>query len=100
MPVGSLKMEVFMAYKHLAWPGLDLSIKAVNRERAKVARWIKTGDDNPGCYIRHKQAMTKYRARLADLDTGLAVLRDAQRAAEGEPKAKRRRRVDRVSTSS
>jgi hypothetical protein len=69
-----------MAYNGVAWPGLELSIKVVNRDRAKIARWIKTGEDKPGCYIRHKQAMTKYRAMLADLDTGLKVLRDAERA--------------------
>ena len=84
-----------MAYNGMAWPGLELSIKAVNRERTKIARWIKTGEDNPGCYIRHKQAMTKYRARLADLDTGLKVLRDAERAMSAPAKPRRSRRAER-----
>lgn len=76
-----------MTYNGLAWPGLELSIKAVTAQRNKIARWIKTGEDNPGCYIRHKATMVKYRARLADLDTGLKVLRDAERAMA--PPAKR-----------
>lgn len=71
-----------MAYNGIAWPGLELSLKAVNRERTKIARWVKTGEDNPGCYIKHNRAMAKYKAMLADLDTGLKVLRDAQRVAE------------------
>jgi hypothetical protein len=83
-----------MAYNGMAWPGLELSIKAVNRERAKYARWIKTGEDNPGCYIRHKSAMTKYRAKLADLDTGLRVLRDAERAMSAPARPKRAKRSE------
>jgi hypothetical protein len=78
-----------MAYNGIAWPGLTLSLKAVTAERNKVARWIKTGEDKPGCYIRHKQAMTKYRAMLADLDTGLQILRSAQKATE-RPKRRKR----------
>lgn len=78
-----------MTYNGIAWPGLELSIKAVSAQRNKIARWIKTGEDNPGCYIKHKSAMAKYRARLADLDTGLKVLRDAQRAAEAPAKPRR-----------
>jgi hypothetical protein len=78
-----------MAYNGIAWPGLTLSMKAVTAERNKVARWIKTGEDKPGCYIRHKQAMTKYRAMLADLDTGLQILRAAQKATE-RPKRRKR----------
>jgi hypothetical protein len=80
-----------MAYNGMGWPGLELSIKAVQAQRNKIARWVKTGEDNPGCYIKHKSAMTKYRARLADLDTGLKVLRDAQRAVEAPAKARRAR---------
>jgi hypothetical protein len=83
-----------MTYNGMAWPGLDLSIKAVNVQRNKVARWIKTGEDNPGCYIKHNRAMMKYKAMLADLDTGLKVLRDVQKAAEAPPKKRRGRRLN------
>lgn len=82
-----------MAYNGMAWPGLELSIKAVNRDRTKIARWIKTGEDNPGCYIKHNRAMAKYRAMLADLDTGLKVLRDAQRAVEAPKSRKTARKI-------
>jgi hypothetical protein len=38
--------------------------------------------------------MMKYKAMLADYDTGLKVLRDVQKAAEAPPKKRRGRRVN------
>jgi hypothetical protein len=71
-----------MAYAGLAFPGLELSMKAVNRERAKIMRWLKTLEDNPKLFKQPKRVRDKYERMLADLDTGMRVLRDAQKAAE------------------
>lgn len=78
-----------MAYNGIAWPGLTLSMKAVNRDRSKLQRWIKTCEENPKLYKRPKVVLTKYRAMLADLDTGLQILRAAQKATE-RPKRRKR----------
>lgn len=78
-----------MAYAGMAWPGLTLSIKAVNYQRATILRWIKSLDDNPKAYKRPTSLRMKWKAMLADLDTGLKVLRDAERAVQ----APRRKRI-------
>ena len=78
-----------MAYTGLAWPGLTLSIKALNVERAKYARWIKTLDENPKLFKRPTTVRQKYKAMLADIDTGLKVLRDAERAMAAPPRPRR-----------
>lgn len=80
-----------MAYNGIAWPGLELSMKAVNRERAKLQRWIKTCEENPKLYKRPKSILMKYKAMLADLDTGLQILRAAQKATERPAKRKRQK---------
>jgi hypothetical protein len=84
-----------MTYNGLAWPGLELSIRAVTAERNKVQRWIRSMDDAPkGYYKNPKRIRTKWEAMLADLDTGLKVLRDVRKAAEAPPKKRRGRRLN------
>jgi hypothetical protein len=87
-----------MAYAGLAFPGLELSMKAIRAKRGDVVRWLKTLEDNPKIFKQPKRVREKYERMLADYDTGLKVLRDAQRAAEAPPKA-RRVRVHRVTVS-
>lgn len=82
-----------MAYSGIAWPGLELSIKAINGKRANVARWLKSLEDNPNAYKRPKQLRTKWEVMLADYDTGLRMLRAEVKAHERRPA--RRNRVDR-----
>lgn len=71
-----------MRHDSLVWPGLALSLKVLNRERAKVARCVRTLDDNPKAFKRPTIQRTKWKAMLADLDTGAKCLRDVQRAME------------------
>lgn len=75
-----------MSYSGMAWPGLQLSIKAVNRDRAKLQRTIKLVQEQPKLFKRPSSVLLKTKAALADLDTGLKVLRDAARAAEAPAK--------------
>jgi Tfp pilus assembly protein PilN len=82
-----------MAYNGIAWPGLSLSLKAINRERAKVVRWLRALEDNPKTYKKPKQLHTKWKAMLADLDTGAKVLRDCTRAMEAPRRTKVVKRV-------
>jgi Tfp pilus assembly protein PilN len=82
-----------MAYNGIAWPGLTLSLKAINRERAKVSRWLRALEDNPKAYKRPKQMRTKWQAMLADLDTGAKVLRDCTRAVQSPRRTKVVKRV-------
>lgn len=82
----------YMTYNGIAWPGLDLSIKAINRERIKIQRWLRSLDENPKHYKRPTLYRTKWKAMLADLDTGLSVLRAAEKAARTPTKPKRRGR--------
>jgi hypothetical protein len=80
-----------MSYKGMAWPGLQLSIKAVNRDRAKLQRTIKLVQEQPALFKRPKSVLMRNKAMLADLDTGLKVLRDAARAVEAPAKRTRQR---------
>ena len=79
----------YMTYAGLAFPGLELSMKAVNRERIKILRWLKTLEDNPKLFKQPKRVRDKYERMLADLDTGMKVLRSAQKAAEKPAKPRR-----------
>lgn len=82
-----------MAYNGIAWPGVDLSIKVITSQRARVVRGLRLLEEHPKLFKNPRRETERRRREVADYDTALKVLRDVQKAAMAPPKTKRVRKV-------
>jgi hypothetical protein len=78
----------------LAWPGVVLAVSAIRRARGRDARKLALVKDSPKLFKRPTDVKRRTEAALAQYDTALKVLRDAERAVLAPKRTRRGRRLN------